>query len=186
MVVAKKILVGFVLLLVVAVAIGFALSDEVTVTRASVVAAEPEAIHEVLASLRTWPEWSVWNRETDPTLRFEFEGAERGVGATWKWKGDVFEEGQLEILESDPARGVSYRVTMASGLSFEGGLRFTEAEAGTRVTWTDKAALGMGPLGGWMALLLGGAVDEEVGRGQEQGLAGLKARLERAPVVSAK
>ncbi|MBI4468005.1 MAG: SRPBCC family protein [Acidobacteria bacterium] len=159
-------------------AIGFVLPDDVSIVRSTVIGAEPETIYPSLATLKTWPDWSVWNKEADPTAVFEFEGAESGVGSKWKWKGEKIEEGQLEIVESSPEKGVRYKLTMAGGFGVDGDIAFAREAGGTKVTWTDKAAFGMGPLGGWMKLLMGGILDKEQGGAQEKSLETLKKRVE--------
>lgn len=164
--------------IVVLLVVGFVLPDDVTIVLSTTIAAEPEAIYPPVATLKTWPEWTVWNTKNDPTVVFNFEGPEGGIGSKWKWKGDKFEEGQLEIVESDPAKGVRYKLVMAGGFGVIGDIAFAREGGGTRVTWTDKSAMGMGPLGGWMKVFLGGMIEKEQGGNQEKGLEGLKRRVE--------
>jgi hypothetical protein len=120
----------------------------------------------------------VWNSATYPTAKFTFEGPPSGVGARWKWKGEEFQEDELEIVDSRPRAGVRYALTMADGMRVDGEIAFEPGSSGTRVTWTDPTAFGMGPLGGWMRLVLGRMIDREQGENQVKGLSGLKRRVE--------
>jgi hypothetical protein len=169
-----------IVLATIVVVVGFFLRDDVVVTRSTVIAAEPGRIHPHIATLRSWPQWSIWNLTEDPKAVFTYEGLESGVGAKWHWRGgDKFKNGWLEVVESDPDTGVRYTL-MADGFRVDGGILYTKETAGTRLTWTDTAAFGMGPLGGWLKLLLGGMVDREQGGNQERSLAGLKKQVEAA------
>jgi hypothetical protein len=162
---------------VVIVVIGFALPDEVVTTRAMIIEAEPPAIHSHLAELKTWPEWSIWNSRTDPTAKFTFAGAASGTGAIWTWQGERFEGGRLEVVDSDPQKGIRYRVTI-SGFVVDGEIALHATGDGTLVRWTDRTAFGLGPIGGWMRLFLTGMVDREIGNNMETSLRGLKKRVE--------
>lgn len=160
--------------------VGWVLPDAATVVRTAMIAAPPAAIHPHLDTLRTWPEWSAWSKEADSTATFGFRGPVSGVGALWTWDGQVFSQGQLEILESDPARGLRYLVTLGNGFTAQGEIAFSAGPGGTTITWTDRMPMGMGPLGGWMKLALGGMIAEAQGGAQERSLAGLKQRVETA------
>jgi hypothetical protein len=157
---------------------GFVLPDTVAIERSLVVAAEPRAIHQPLTTLATWPTWSAWNVQADPTVTFWFSGPARGRGARWGWKGEKFSEGTLEIVEDDEDAGLRYLVTMANGFTAGGRIALEPVAGGTRVTWTDTIPLGMGPLGGWMRVFLGGTMDRVQGGNQQASLEGLKRRVE--------
>ena len=55
-------------LLVVLVVIGWLLPSEVTVERAIGIDKPADAVFPWIASLRTWPDWTVWNKTEDPTV----------------------------------------------------------------------------------------------------------------------
>jgi hypothetical protein len=118
-----KILKWGVIVLAALAALGFALPDEVVIERSAVIPAEPGAIHPHVSTLKSWPEWTPWSTENDPTADFQFSGADSGVGSKWSWKGDKFEQGELEIVESDPAKGIRYKLAMAGGMTVNPGRR---------------------------------------------------------------
>jgi hypothetical protein len=158
--------------------VGWLLPDEIATQRSLSISARPEAIHPELDRLATWPEWSIWNAETDPGARFAFSGPERGAGAVWTWEGGKkFKQGRLELVESDPERGIRYRVNV-EGFEVDGRIDFEPAGDGTKLVWIDRTEIGRGPLGGWIRLAIHGMVDREVGGNMEKSLAGLKRRVE--------
>ena len=76
----KTVLIVVVVLLVVLLGVGFLAPNRLTVERSVVIAAEPAAVHVHLNDIKTWPEWSAWTKEKDPTAKWEFSGAASGVG----------------------------------------------------------------------------------------------------------
>jgi hypothetical protein len=156
--------------------VGLFLPRTYRVVRTVEVRAEPQVVYADLATLRQWPEWTVWNKEMDPTAEFEYWGPESGVGAGYRWKGATLGQGELKLTAADPDRGVHY------ALSFEGGAmqsvgRIEWEKAGTnrlQVTWSDEGDLGRSPVNRYFGLLL----DSMIGAQFEQGLARLKARAE--------
>jgi hypothetical protein len=152
------------------------LPDNLTVTRSAVIAANMQQIHEQIASLREWPEWSPWNEHDMPIRDFSFEGPEDDVSAKWFWKGDDG-DGMMEIVESDPSSGLRYRVIIG-GFVDNGMISLVEDTLGTKVTWVDESSIGMGPLGGWLKVFLGSTIEKELGSNQEKALLGLKKRVE--------
>jgi hypothetical protein len=155
---------------------GILLPDDVTSQRSIVVPADAAVLHAYVSTLSSWPEWTPWSTRTDPTATFQFSGARSGAGAKWSWKGEKMDEGQMEIVESDPARGIRYHLTMTGGLTVNGSVSYASQDGGTKVSWMDKCSLGMGPLGGWMKVLLGGMIEKEMGSNQEKALSGLRDR----------
>lgn len=172
-----KILKWIGIVLVALVLVGFFLPDEVVIERSKVVKGTPEALQAQAASLKSWPEWSFWSKEEDPTATFSFAGAENGPGQVWKWKGEKFTEGQMELVESVPGQNVKYKITMADGMAITGQLQFAKEGDGTKITWTDRSKIGMGPLGGWLKLAIGGMIDTEQGKAQEKSMAGLEKKV---------
>jgi hypothetical protein len=171
----KKILIVVVVLAAALAAIGFVLPGRYRVERSAVIAAPPGAVLAQAADLETWPEWSAWTREADPTCTFAFTGA--GVGARMAWDGEEHGQGELTITKVDPAGGLLYELAFEHGeFLAHGGLDMAAEGAGTRVTMWSEGELGGNPLMHWMGLLM----DSMVGEHFEVGLTGLKRRLEAA------
>jgi hypothetical protein len=181
--VLKNILIVLVLLLLALVVVGFVAPNTIRVERSVVIAAEPAAVHASLADLRTWPEWSAWTKERDPSATWEFSGADRGVGAVWSWKGadDGLGVGRLEIIRSDPQTGIAYDLVFdENGMQAPGEVVLVSMDGQTQVTWVYEGELGPKPMGGLLKLFMGGMIGDMIGADFEAGLQGLKQRSEGA------
>lgn len=172
----KKIAIGclgvVVLLLVAAVVFVLSRPTEFEVRRERLIAAPPGAIHALVGDLRTWPEWTEWSAERDPSASWEFEGAP-GENQVMRWSGDKLGDGRLEIEEADPASGIRYQMSMEGGLVVTGSISYEVREDGTLVTWEDRGDVGKSLLYRAMTLFL----DTALGTVFEKNLASLEDRL---------
>jgi uncharacterized protein YndB with AHSA1/START domain len=157
---------------------GFLLPASTHVERATTIARPPAEVHAMLDSYRRFNEWSPWHGR-DPATVYVFEGAERGVGASMRWSSEQSDvgKGRQTIIESVPGSKV------VTKLEFEGQgdaiatFTLTPEGDGTRVVWGFDTEHGMNPVSRWFGLML----DRWVGGDYAQGLAKLKAVMERAP-----
>jgi hypothetical protein len=157
---------------------GFLLPSEYKVERDIVIAAAPEEIHGAVADLSTWPKWTAWTERRDPSCKWDFSGPSAGAGAVMTWRGEKMGDGRLELTEASPTEGIEYDVVFAAGQEpAQGGVRYEPLDDGTtRVTWFNSGELGANPLARYMGLLM----DRMLGPDFEQGLAGLKERVEES------
>ena len=172
----KKLVLILVGMIVVLGLIGLVLPDEYRVERSAVIGAEPGAVHAEVLNLETWPEWSAWTRKRDPDCEWTFEGV-AGTGSVMTWKGPELGEGQLKITANDPPKSLLYDLAFDGGKYLSrGGLTFEQqADGGTKITWFNEGKLGADPISKYMGLMM----DSVLGKEFEQGLEGLKSRLER-------
>ena len=141
-----KKLIAVILFLVVAYAgVGLLfMPSKVEANTSAEIAAPRSKVYQQVATLKTWPEWAVWNQERDPKAKFSFEGPETGVGSTWKWasEGDLG-TGTMKVVKAEPGE-VVYE------LSYEGhggepakvSIKLDEADGKTKVTWAMTADFG--------------------------------------------
>lgn len=171
--------VGITLLALVALVllVGLFLPRTYLVERSIDIQAAPEAIYPDLASLRRWPEWTVWNRDLDPGLELNYGTPDTGVGAEYSWQGPKLGDGQLKLVRADPATGIAYELSFQKGSMRSEGVIALEKVAGVvRVTWNNRGDLGKNPINRYFGLMM----DKMVGPDFEKGLQNLKARAERA------
>lgn len=166
-------------LLLIAVFLGVAavLPDEYQVQRSIVIDAPPEAIYPYIADFRRWPDWSTWNADKHPGLRFEYSGSETGQGAVETWTDPDMGEGRMEISSADQQHGIAYELRFEGvDVPLYGDISFEPAGSGggTRVVWTGQGDLPW-PHWRWLGLVL----DSMLGGDFESGLVGLKALVER-------
>ncbi len=162
-------------LLVILVAVGFALPRSVTVSRAVVINAPESEVFGYVNAPKRFNEWSPW-AEYDPDATYSYSGPESGKGARMEWEGASIGSGSQEITGSDPNR----RVDVA--LSFEGEdatahYLLAPSGAGTRLTWQFQSELGVNPFERWMGVLY----DRWIGADYEKGLRKLRNLAEGRP-----
>lgn len=174
---AKRIALVLAIVLAILVIGGLAFDHHYRIERSIVIAAQPATIYPHVATLESWPEWTVWTREADPNSKFEFSGARTGAGAVMRWTGA--KDGELRILTADPSTGLTYEIVGGdAGSSIAGEILLEREVGGTRVTWVNSGALGRRPFGGWVMLLAGPTFEDALGQDLQTGLERLKVRAE--------
>lgn len=152
--------------------------SDFTISRSATIAASPDAVFAEIDDLRRWDDWSPWAK-LDPHAVAEFSGAEKGEGAMFRWSGNnQIGTGAMTIVESLPYQRVRIRLEFLKPMraSNEALFTFEPRGAGTRVTWQMT---GNNSFSGRLACTFMN-MDKMVGGQFEQGLAAIKAKLERA------
>lgn len=170
----KKFAISLLALLLLGVAVAFALPRSWKVERSVVIEAPVDRIHPLINDLKRWQDWSVWTRAMDPQLRNIYEGPQDGVGARWEWMGPTMGRGAIEITTSDPELGLTLDERIEGDVvNAHASLTYTREGSGTRVTWTDEGQLP--PFGG----LFLSTVETTLAAHFEQSLAKLKTHAEK-------
>jgi hypothetical protein len=84
------------------------------------------------------------------------------------------------VVRADTAQGIDFTMAMGDGgkgFRMDGFIAMAPEGNGTRVTWTDKAALGRNPA----KRLMGPLMSKMMKQSLEKSLAGIKALAEAAP-----
>lgn len=157
---------------IVFVAIGFALPPTRTVSRSITINASVAAVYPLVSSFKDG--WAAWNPITESTEPPTFGGPNEGVGARQAWKGKAG-VGSMTITQADPHAGIRYDVTIGTGLKANGRIELQPADSWTRVSWVDDVELGSNPALRWIGVLM----DSKRLRNLERGLERLKAEAER-------
>jgi len=164
-----------VLVLVVFFGVGLLLPTEYGVTREIVIDAPPEQIHDHLDDFRSWLAWSPFHAE-DPDMELTYTGPESGVGHKQDWESETIGDGSIEILESDPTSGLTYRLWFGdTDQTARSRIAFEPVEDGTKVVWSMSGDAAGSILGRWFGLMM----DSLVGPSYEEGLASLKTVVEQ-------
>lgn len=174
----KTVIFGFTILAVVFVVAFFVggafLSSDYSVVRSLEIEATPEQIYGLVGHVDKWPEWSAWNTETYPDLKYEFPGKTEGVGAIQKWTRDRG-AGELEITSAEEKRGISYRLKFEGFPESEGIIELKSlGEARTQVTWTNRGSL-ESTSQRWLGLMM----DSMIGGQFEEGLASIAEQVSK-------
>ena len=157
--------------------VGLFLPHHYLVERKVEIRAKPEAVYPFLTGLRNWPDWTVWNREMDPTVEFSYETPDTGAGAKYTWDGKKLGRGWLKLTKAEPAKGVWYELDFSGGQYLSTGSLLMSGDGNPlTVTWTNEGELGKNPVNRYFGLFM----DRMVGGDFEKGLARLKAKAEDA------
>ena len=145
------------------------------VSRGTSIDADPARVHGLIDDFHEWIKWSPWE-EVDPNLERTYGGAEKGVGATYAWKGNrKAGQGSMEITGSAPER-IDIGLTFLKPFKADNNISFAMVPAGggTEVTWTMSGEQkGLAALFGRFV-----SMDKLVGKDFEKGLAQLKTAAE--------
>jgi len=164
-------------LFLVVVVIAFFLPARYEVTRDISIQAPAEVVFPLVGDLRSWKDWTVWNRR-DPDMLISYEGDTAAAGGIYRWTSEAEGSGQMTVLSVEPGKSIRY------DLSFEGFDMVSQGSVTLRpagenlvvVTWTDTGELGLNPLYRYFGLFL----DSMIGADFEAGLLNLKAEAEAA------
>jgi hypothetical protein len=169
------------LVIVVFFAAGLLLPRKYHVEREVTISASPATIHPAVNRLAEWPAWTAWTVKRYPDMKVSFSGPEEGVGAKYQWNGESTGQGDLEILTSDPQRGITYNLAFDDGAMLStGGLTYEPAGEETRVVWYADGDLGWSPIGRYFGLMLDGMMGPDF----QTGLNNLKQLVEAKTAAS--
>ena len=155
--VLKIIAITIALLVLVAVAVGFFLPTEYSVSRSVRIAASPEKVHELVGDLKRWDDWTPFKAD-DPTVVVTLGDKTAGVGAHQSWTGDSG-NGELTFTASDPKTGVEYDMSMNDGAyKCKGIVRYVPQGDSTEVSWSMSGDMDTPVIGGYFVLIMDAAV----------------------------
>src|SRR5690606_9816928 len=107
------------------------------VERRKVIATAPSAIYPHLDDFHRLSEWPP-RQQLDPHPKRTFGGPERGLGATYAWKGNAKAgEGRMEIVEVRPDERVTLKLEFVKPFPATNTTIFTltPRDGGTEVVW---------------------------------------------------
>jgi hypothetical protein len=172
----KKVLIGLVAVLAILVIVISTRPNTYTVSRALTVAAPQDVAFAQVNDFKLWAAWSPWAK-MDPNMVPTYEGADSGVGAIYKWKGnDEVGQGMMTIKANKPPESIDIDLQFLEPFPSQADTLFTFAPdgEGTKVTWVmaGKANFMTKAFGLFMNM------DEMIGKDFEKGLAQLKVAAE--------
>lgn len=164
----------FAIVLLVFVVPQFFLDKAYAMDRSTTIAGPPAAIQSVIGDLRTWDDWTVWNKEADPTLERTFEGDPGTVGHKMTWTGEELGEGEITITAATDTR-IDYDMVFDGSDPAKCALVLSpQADGTTGIKWEMSGEFDGMAWQRWLGLMMDGMV----GPAFEEGLANLKARIE--------
>ena len=174
--IVKRILLALVAIVILLVAVAYALPSHYNVARSIDIDAPPSKIYPLVVNTRAWKQWSVWNQR-DPNMTIVYSGPESGAGAQWKWHSKSEGDGEMTLTSAEHDRRIGYKIFFPDfNSTATGAMTFEPISSGkTHVTWTNEGDLGNNPMMRWMGL----AMDKMVGNDFAAGLANLRALATR-------
>lgn len=171
MLIVKRVVVGFVVIVVALLCIGFLLPRDVHVERSAAIDAPVDVVFPLVNDLRQWQRWTPWGKDRDPTVEVTYGEPTAGKGAWYTWTSEEFGDGKLEIVDSQPGKSVAMRLSLMGedGQPAECGFRFDGVDNKTHVTWYFDGDMGVWPPGRYFGLFM----DRLLGADFENGLARL-------------
>lgn len=151
--------------------------DMFRVQRTATIKAPPEKIFALINDLRSWSQWSPYEKK-DPAMKRTFSGAANGKGAVYEWDGDNnVGKGRMEITEATPPGKILIKLDFIKPFEGHNTAEFTmePRSDGTVVTWAmyGPASFMMKAMGLFMNM------DNMIGNDFAAGLANLKAAAEK-------
>ena len=178
----KKILLGVIVVIVLAVAIFCVVvamqPSHYHIERSATMNAPAPIVFNQVNDFHKWEAWSPWAK-LDPNIKTSYEGAPAGTGATYSWTGnDQVGQGRMTITDSKPAELVKIKLEFIKPFAAINATDFIFTPQGnqTAVKWTmegDNNCIGK-------AFGLFMSMDKMVGNDFEKGLAQMKSVAEAA------
>jgi hypothetical protein len=168
----KKILIGLVVVIAIAIVVVATRPDTVHVERSATISAPTDVTFAFVNDFHQWGNWSPWSK-LDPNEKLTYEGPANGVGESMSWVGnDKVGEGKMTITDSKPGASVAVKLEFIKPFPMQSDVEFAFAPAGadTNVKW------GMTNHPNFMGKAMGMFMnmDKMVGPDFEKGLASMK------------
>lgn len=183
----KKVAIGLAILIIILVAIAYALPRNYRVERSMVINAPQIPIYQLVAAPTNWQKWGVWNKR-DPKMIMTFSGPAAEKGAKWSWKSKSEGDGDMEFIDADSPRRLVYKLTFPDMNMVTQGefLLQPQNDQVTKVVWSTEGDLGNNPISRYFGLFM----DKMIGSDFEASLATLKTMselrfAEQKPVMQA-
>jgi hypothetical protein len=173
----KFILIGLAAVIVVFVIVVTTRPADFRIARSATFAASAPIVFEQINDLHKFNDWSPWAK-IDPNAKATFDGPPAGVGSSFAWSGNSeVGEGRMTITESKPGEVVRMKLEFIKPFAATNTAEFTLKPEGNQTTLTWS----MTGKNGFMAKAFSMFVDcdKMVGSQFEQGLANLKAIVEK-------
>ena len=165
----KKIAIVVLVVAILLLVVGYLLPRTYLICRSSFIEASADKIYASVIDLKSWPEWTPWNEEMDPTIQYTYSGS--GVGSVSRWTSDNIGVGYLEVTSTEEGRGIVYELHFEGSAPADGVVQITQMKGGCEVMW-KMSGEGVPPIEPYFILMM----DWMIGKDFEQCLAGLKER----------
>lgn len=151
--------------------------DTFRIERSISISASPDKIFPHINDFHQWEAWSPWEK-IDTEIQRNYRGAERGKGAIYEWQGNKdIGQGRMEIIQSIPPENLVIALHFMQPFEAQNTVEFI-LQNRDKTTTVTQAMYGPSPfISKLMGLFFN--MDKMVGEKYEEGLASLKAIVEK-------
>ena len=174
---SKKATLIVVILISVILACAATQPDTFRIERSININASPERIFPHINDFHQWEAWSPWEK-IDTEIQRNYRGTESGKGAIYEWQGNKdIGQGRMEIIQSIPPANLVIALHFMEPFEAQNTVEFILQNRDNTTTVT-QAMYGPSPfISKLMGLFFN--MDKMVGEKYEEGLASLKAIVEK-------
>jgi effector-binding domain-containing protein len=172
----KKIVIGIIVLIVLAVIGGFLLPSTQHIERSLSIAAPPPVVFAQINGFKDYNDWSPFVAVM-PDAEYSWSGPDFGVGSTLAWTTPDGETGRQTIIAAQPYERVDIELDLGRRGLAQAAYLLQPVPAGTQLTWTFDTDFGLDLVGRFFGLFL----ERELGPLYAQGLANVKRIAEDLP-----
>ncbi len=148
-----------------------------SMSRSATLNASPAKVFAQINDFKNWANWSPWDK-MDPSMQRNYTGPTTGKGAKYAWLGNKkVGEGSMEITHSVPSSTVQLDLHFLKPFKADNVTEFTLVPQGasTTIKWEMRGDLNLM----MKAMHMFMNMDKIVGKDFENGLANLKATVEK-------
>ena len=175
---AKKVGLGVIGVLCVAIAGSYLLPSNTTVERSVDIQAPVQTVYRLVNNLQENEKWSPWKDE-DPTLKTTYSPQVEGVGASSSWDGEKMKTGSMTITEAKENESILLALDFGPRGKAQSSWKFEPIEKGTKVTWAFESDNGNNPIKRYMGAFFAKAM---IGKVFDRGLDNLRRVAEETAV----
>lgn len=162
----KKLLIGIIAILILAILVAFFLPRKVSVERSLVINAPADIIFKQVNTMKDWAKWAPWFR-MDPNMEITYFGPESGTGAGYSWKSNEKKVGNGKVtVSASAADSIIVEMDFMEHGKASATYKFNKEGSGTKVIWTMHSDMGNNPIARYFGLMM----DKMVGPDFEKGL----------------
>ncbi len=170
-----KTAIGFGVLIITLLVVGWFLPSNFEVQRQITINATPEKVFPHVVNLKQWRNWGVWF-ERDPNMQVIYSGKESQVGMKSSWVSEQEGSGEMTITKIQPLQQVEYNLYFPElDMGSTGELTLVPIGNTTQVTWRSYGDVGGNPVDSFFAAFM----DSLIGPDFETGLVNLKKQVEK-------
>lgn len=174
----QKLILGIAAIIVVLVAVGFSLPQQSRFVASTSIDAHPATVFALVNDLRQAALWSPMN-DSDPNVRRQYSGAQRGVGATTSWDSQNAGSGTQTIVDSQPYRYVETLINAGEPSATRTWIEIDGGDGISAVRWGFEHDYGLNIVGRYFGLMVTGVIRSDY----ENGLRKLKELAESLPAA---